>query len=101
MENLHFDKKGKKISFLEWGKLFDDKNYKIVKQETLPNGKFVSTVWLGINHNFYKDKDPLIFETMVFPEEGNWGDIDCNRYSTLKEAKAGHKKMVKKSYRKK
>ena len=79
-------------------KKIQDRTYKIVKQETLSNGYFVSTVWLGIDHSFsfLEPHTPLIFETMVFPKKGNYKDLDMDRYSTEKEALSGHNKMVKK-----
>lgn len=80
---------------MTWAKLFENKEYKIVKQTTLKDGKRVSTVWLGLDHQFGKGK-PLIFETMVFPKKADWSELDMDRYSTEKEALAGHKKMVKK-----
>lgn len=76
---------------------------------------FVSTVWLGLDQGYGlmmdepdKDYKPVIFETMVFYEEestGKVGDKEYQynkeyqgyqeRYSTEKQAKAGHKKAVK------
>lgn len=50
----------------------------------------VSTVFLGLNHR-YGDGDPLLFETMVF-ENGSWSDLECDRCSTLEEAKGMHAK---------
>ena len=91
----YYNKKEEAIDMMEWGDLLDDKDYKIIKQETLPDGKWVSTVWLGLDHNFVGGK-PLIFETMVFPKEGDYQDLDMERYSTLKEAKKGHQKLVEK-----
>jgi len=38
----------------------------------------------------------MIFETMVFPKHGDWGELDCMRYSTEAEALAGHADMVAK-----
>jgi hypothetical protein len=73
----------------------ENPEYKIVKQDTLANGKFVSTVWLGLNHNFGRGK-PLIFETMIFPHEGEWHELDVQRYATETEAKEGHARMVRK-----
>jgi hypothetical protein len=86
---------------LEWAKDMENPDYKIVKQEVLPNGKWVSTVWLGLDHNFGIGI-PLIFETMVFAgkpkSQGgeDWAEIDMARYSTEKEALKGHIKMAKK-----
>lgn len=90
-----YDKDGKRISIFEAEKFLRTPGYKIVEQTKLPNGKFVSTVWLGLNHRHGAGK-PLIFETMVFPSYGDFLDLDCQRYSTLSAAKRGHKKMLKK-----
>ena len=49
----------------------------------------VSTVFLGIDHNFDSNGPPLLFESMVFgvnPEV-------CNRYSTYDLALTGHKAL--------
>lgn len=79
----------------EWGKLHSDLSYKILKQTTLPNGKWVSTVWLGMCHNWdeHNEKGHLIFETMVFTNHGDYYGEDCERYSTEEEALNGHYKM--------
>lgn len=90
--------------FLKWGKWFEEASEngeRIVKQETLPNGKFVSTVFLGLDHNF-GEGEPLLFETMVFaPEEKTskgglkyHEDLDMERYSTWEESEIGHLKMI-------
>lgn len=56
----------------------------------------VSTVWLGLNHNWNPIGPPLIFETMVFemPRRIPFMDLMC-RYSTLADAQAGHIMMVR------
>lgn len=54
----------------------------------------VSTVWLGLNHNWDESGPPLVLETMVF-EDGKIGqDIYRDRYSTWDEAVQGHKKAI-------
>ena len=53
----------------------------------------ISTVFLGLNHNFFnRAGPPILFETMVFggPYDGNQ-----DRYSTWEEAERGHEAMVK------
>ena len=55
--------------------------------DTTIGGVRVSTVFLGIDHNWSVDGPPLIFETMVF---GGDFDRDQDRYSTWEEAKQGH-----------
>ena len=47
-----FDRQGKSIDLFEWGRLLEQPGYKIVKQEALPNGYWVSTVWIGLDHQF-------------------------------------------------
>jgi hypothetical protein len=103
---MYYDKNGKPIDPMEWSELLKDLKYRRVAETTLPDGKWVSTVWLGLDHSFMGG-EPLIFETMVFNEEkkrrklfGEWkmmmGDeIACQRYFTLEEAKKGHEKLVK------
>ena len=61
---------------------------------------WVSTVWLGIDHNWLGDGPPIIFETMVFSkgerdDPGYHGlhDMDMDRYATEEEALAGHEAM--------
>lgn len=53
----------------------------------------VSTVFLGINHNFRDFGPPLLFETMVFKESGGAEDIQ-ERCSTWDEAVSQHNRIV-------
>lgn len=85
----------------EWAALLEDPEYKIVKQTKLRGRrKWVSTVWLGLNHN-YSGGTPLIFETMVFGlKDLTWfngrgfpKDLDQRRYTTEAEAIAGHAEL--------
>ena len=51
-----------------------------------------------MDHGIFGDK-PIIFETMVFnrsDSENDYLDREMQRYSTLEEAKEGHREMVKK-----
>jgi len=69
----------------------------IVKQETLFGHVFVSTVFLGLNHNFMTEP-PHIFETMVFPNHRRPTDAMCEewarRSSTWDEALEVHAEAV-------
>jgi hypothetical protein len=76
--------------------LMHDTAYKVIGQTPLFNGLFVSTVWLGLNHNFLGDGPPLIFETMVFLPLPSHDSIDMQRYATEEEAKRGHEDMCNK-----
>jgi len=92
-----YDKEGKPIkNMLEWEELLRDFNYKRIALTNLPWGGKVSTVWLGLDHNWRLTGPPIIFETMVFDEDGKGNDLDMDRYSTLEEAIKGHEEMVKK-----
>ncbi len=87
-----YGKDGKKIHLFNWGRKIEDSKYRIIKQDVLTNGKMISTVWLGINH-CYGGGTPLIFETMVFSFEGK--ALVTRRYETIKEAREGHKAIVR------
>ena len=90
---MYYNKKGEKIDSQTYNDLFDKADYRFIKQETLDNGKWISTVWLGTDHSFGGDV-PLIFETMVFKD--SWDEIDMERYSTEEDAIKGHDALVKK-----
>ena len=92
----YYDRQGQPITdTLVWAKLFEDQAYKRIAETTLADGRWVSTVWLGLNHN-YGTGPPLIFKSMVFPSQDNMNELDCERYSTEEEAKDGHRKLAEK-----
>ena len=96
--NTRYILEGRKVretdDLIEWAKAFENNN-RIIKQTELPNGKYISTVFLGIDHNF-GGGTPLLFETMVFPRKGEWNDVDSERYETIFNAELGHEDMVRK-----
>jgi hypothetical protein len=98
---VYYDRQGHPLTLLQWAKRYEKgaealRDEKRVAETTLPNGRWVSTVWLGLDHQ-YGDGPPLIFETMVFPsKDGPLEEMDCDRYSTEAEALAGHQAMVEK-----
>jgi hypothetical protein len=51
----------------------------------------VSTVFLGLDHNFGDRSQPVLFETMVF---GGAHAGEQERYCTWDEAEYGHKRYV-------
>lgn len=93
----YFILKGKKAipcNLLEWSTWFENAPDRSVG-DTHINDYWISTVFLGLNHNCYSNqiqKKPHIFETMVFDK--NDRDIYCDRYSTWEEAEAGHEKAI-------
>lgn len=95
-----YDRAGLPIDIDEWGRLREIEDYHRVGSTDV--GEYwVSTVWLGLDHNFSRHGPPIIFETMVFlksqrddPDDRGLADIDVVRYATEQEALAGHQAMV-------
>jgi hypothetical protein len=95
MEHYILDEKGqpKKVDFKTWAYEFERTNRK-VKVDELPGGVTVSTVFLGLNHNFSRNPKaaPILWETMVFG--GPW-DGEMMRYYSKADALKGHDTMVR------
>lgn len=92
---VYFDRHGEPVTSEEWARMMEEDAVRRVAETTHPDGKWVSTVYLGLDHNFGFGP-PLIFETMVFPSQADMGELDCDRYSTEAEALKGHDRMVEK-----
>jgi len=58
-----------------------------VARTDVREGVWVSTVFLGIDHNYSGTGPPILFETMV-NRRGEWDEQA--RYATWDEAEAGH-----------
>lgn len=88
---MYFDRNRHPITLAEWSVLIERGNdYRRIAR-TVVDDVVVSTVWLGLNHNWDLQGEPLIFETMVFGgslAEHQW------RYATEAQARAGHKRVV-------
>lgn len=81
---------------LEWGRWMEDHRKRVVSQDHV--GQFwISTVFLGLNHNYGRGL-PVLWETMVFDKtsERPWEDLDCRRYEDFDSACLGHNEMVAK-----
>lgn len=76
-------------NIVAWAMWFKSAN-RIVKQTQVAPNVEVSTVFLGLDHQF-GDGPPLLFETMIF---GGNRDGDQWRYSTYTQAAKGHKAVV-------
>lgn len=70
-----------------WAQWFESAD-RIVRKTSIGTAK-VSTVFLGIDHNFGEKGKPLLFETMIF---GGPHDQYQDRCSTWDEAEAMHVK---------
>ena len=89
------DKKIKDVPLLKWGKWMQGRN-RLLKQ-TMVNNHLVSTIFLGLDHNFGLSRKKILFETMVFYKGKGTSRLndEQERYSTYKEAIKGHNKLVK------
>lgn len=93
---LNDEKKPIQVDVLTWGKWFEDfeNNRRVMQTEF--NGYEISTVFLGLNHQF-GNGPPLIFETMIFDRDAESPSIDhyCERYTTWVQACEGHWEAVR------
>lgn len=82
----------------KWSAFFEDFDNRRI-DETITRGIRISTVFLGMDHN-WGEGDPLVFETMAFAQMSGTDDLSeiCgeffNRYSTYADALEGHAKIV-------
>ncbi len=76
------------LTWAEWLETADRR----VAMTGVPGGA-VSTVFLGLDHNFFGGP-PVLFETMVFIDGES--DADCERSHTWIEAEETHERMVRK-----
>ena len=77
----------------EMGKFFENDDFRRVDQ-TQVGDYWVSTVFLCIDHNFSLEGPPILFETMVFKDDGECTDYPTQRYATYAEAHKGHWEIV-------
>jgi hypothetical protein len=88
---MYYDRHGNPLTLDQWSQLLEHDEYRRIYGTMLDQGGWVSTVWLGLNHQYFGGP-PLIFETMWFDADGQIVDMD--RYGTEAQAKAGHWRMV-------
>src|SRR5262249_17029814 len=61
--DAHADEPGWFLPALKWAELHSDITYRRVAYDDLPDGSYLSTAWLGLDHHQGRGP-PLIFETM-------------------------------------
>ena len=88
---LNDDKTYRECGLMEWAEQFETMDRHVAKD--VINGHRVSTIWLGLDHNYFGGK-PLLFETMIFVDEHGGNDIYVDRYSTWEEAQIGHLRAI-------
>ena len=75
---------------IRWVMWFETANRVVCQDWVGP--RFVSTVFLGLDHNFAPNGgDPILFETMVFLDGA---EVRCWRTSSWNEAEGLHKLAV-------
>jgi len=80
----------KAASLREALKIYENPDMKITKQDYIGD-VFVSTVFLGIDHNYENQGDPVLWETMIF---GGMYDEYQERYTSHEDALAGHQRAL-------
>jgi hypothetical protein len=76
-----------------WGKWFESADRSLKRTDV--RDMTVSTVFLGLNHNFGIGGDPVLWETMIFTKGGkDWKDY-MERYTSKADALEGHERAVK------
>lgn len=75
-----------------WGRWLDEHNRDRVLARTETEGGVVSTVFLGLDHNFNRVGPPILWETLIL--SGPHGGY-MQRYSTDYAARAGHANVVR------
>src|SRR5215510_3852956 len=96
MMSKHYILKNQKIvavSLTEWAHWLENHTSdRIVKQEQIGDAK-VSTVFLGLDHNFDPDGPPVLWETMIFGGKHDQYQERCA--GGLEQAEAMHQEAVK------
>jgi hypothetical protein len=80
----------------EWGRWFETADRRVAWTQ-FDDGSELSTVFLGIDHNFFGDP-PILFESMLFSatkDDAFGTDMQQDRYATWTEAMEGHERMAR------
>jgi hypothetical protein len=78
------------LEFARWFETFDRK----LAHTEFPDGTYVSTVFLGLDHN-WSDGPPILWETMIFSNSdfAKQFDGEQRRYSSREAALVGHNQL--------
>lgn len=79
------------MKWLEWFEDANESGSLRIAEDSVGDYR-VSTIFLGINHQFKYGDRPILYETIVFDKEGN--DVLQHRYSTREEALTGHQELI-------
>ena len=82
-----------RASLQEWAAFMETADRRVAL--TNVSGFDVSTVFLGLDHNFRNDGPPVLWETMVFDQEGARSEWSCRRCAGDRDqALAQHEQVV-------
>lgn len=77
-------------NLMVWGIWMETAANRKIALDTIGEVK-ISTVFLGLDHNYSGIGEPILFETMIF---GGPHDQYQDRYTTKEEALIGHQKAL-------
>lgn len=83
------------VSALAWAEWWENNREACVVAQEKVGGYFVSTVFLGINHDHLGQGVPILFETASQAASDDGTLEILARYSTWEQAEEGHKKAVR------
>ena len=84
------DKRPEQVfDLMEWARAMQNVDRQVARTEV--GDVTISTVFLGLDHDFTGFGPPILFETMIF---GGEHDQYQDRYSSWSEAEAGHLRAV-------
>ncbi len=75
---------------LLWGRWMEKHSDRVIERTTV-DGVDISTVFLGLDHNWGGNGPPILFETMIF---GGEHDEYCDRCATLAQARKMHTRAL-------
>ena len=90
------DKNGiiSEASLIEWAEWFEtNPPERIIGKDSVKFGESelrISTVFLGLDHRFSGEGDPILFETMLFDESDSGEELYMERYTTFDAALEKH-----------
>ena len=94
MNNLYIlDEQGRAVlehDMKTWAMWFETAD-RLIARTDVGDVVRISTVFLGIDHNFLHKGPPVLWETMTF----GYGDQQQQRYTSREAALAGHEAMVR------
>lgn len=73
----------------EWARQFESADKNVARNKF--GDVVVSTVFLGLDHGWDSDSDPILYETMIF---GGEHDGYQERYTSRVDALAGHQRAL-------